>query len=315
MNFPRIELRHLRVVKAISQTQNLTRAAEVLHVTQPAASQQLKELEEIVQTPLFVRTRKKMILTRAGEEILQPCARILDELENIESIAARMIHGDVGELRIGMHCVISYQWLPKILNQMQQAYPKVKLSTGNAHRIKKELLEKTWDIIITVIPLKSTALDAASLFSDEAVLVVHPDDPIVRKKKFSPQDLKGRKYISLTSSEMDTIYNTMIHPAGVQLEGFWTVEQPEAVLSLVRDGFGVTVFPKWALSQDLKAGRLAAVSLLPGGFQATWHAVRLRAGKYPLYHERFIGLCETAFSFDEAKNFPPQTSGSIHKST
>jgi DNA-binding transcriptional LysR family regulator len=294
MNAPRIEFRHLRVVKAISLTQNLTRAAELLHVTQPAASQQLKELEEIVQTPLFVRTRKKMILTRAGEEILQPCARILDELGDFESTVARLIHGDAGELRIGMHCVISYQWLPKILKHMQLVYPKVVLSTGNAHRIQKELLEKTWDIIITIVPLKSTAIEAVPLFSDEVVLVAHPDDPITCKKQLSMKDLNGRKYISLTNSETDTIYKTMIHPAGVQLEGFWTVEQPEAILSLVRDGFGVTVFPKWAVLQDLDAGRLASVSLLPGGFQATWHAVRLKVGKYPSYHETFLRFCETA---------------------
>lgn len=296
MSSSRIELRHLRVVRAISQAQNLTRAAELLHVTQPAASQQLKELEEIVQTQLFVRTRKKMILTQAGEEILWSCARILNELENLESSVANLIQGEIGALRIGMHCVISYQWLPKVLKQMQNTYPKVVLSMGNAHRIKKELLEKTWDIIITVIPMKSAALDLVPFFSDEIVLVVHPDDPLALKKLLSPQDLNGRKYISLTSSELDTLYKTIIYPANSQLEGFLTVEQPEAILSLVRDGFGVTAFPKWAVSSDLKAGRLAAISLMPGKFQATWYAARLKVEKYPSYHETFLGLCETAIA-------------------
>lgn len=91
-----LEVRHLRLIKTLTETENLTRAAEKLHVSQPALSQQLRELEDRLGVALFHRTRRKMVLTRMGGWVLQAAENILKELDRVERDIAKALHGETG---------------------------------------------------------------------------------------------------------------------------------------------------------------------------------------------------------------------------
>lgn len=292
LNIDLLDIRHLRAVAAISKTKNLTRAAQELCVSQPAVSQQLKEIEQILGIPLFVRSKKQMIITKAGEEVLLAAQNILNELEEVNVRITRLVHGEVGELKIGMHCVLSYQWIPKILKGVQRAYPKVNLRIGNCHRPKKELLEKVWDVVIAAVPFEHPLLEQHSLFSDELVLLVHPKEPVAKKTFAVPEDLSDSRFISLTTRAMDIPYNFYISPDDPQSGVFMTVEQPEAILALVREGFGIAVFPRWAAKKEIKNKDLVALPLNSDGVEAVWKAVTLKTADTKPYHETFINYCK-----------------------
>ncbi len=235
-----------------------------------------------------------MILTQAGEKVLQSGKIILLELREMENSLAKMVHGETGELRIGMHCVLSWRWLPKVVKQMEEAYPLVKISVGNAQRYVPELLDNKWDVIITAVPHDHPALYFSTLFSDEVVLVMHPDNPMALKKEVSPLDLDGARLISLAPQGKDILLNSYLTPAGVKPDLFMTVEQPEAIISLVSQGFGISVLPKWAVLKELKSGILMSVPFSKDGMQVTWNSVRLAADSYPSYHNEFLRLSSEA---------------------
>lgn len=291
-NIDLLDIRHLRAVEAISKTKNLTKAAQKLCVSQPAVSQQLKEIEQILGIPLFVRSKKQMTITKAGEEVLLGAQNILYELEEVNSRIARLVQGEVGELKIGMHCVLSYQWIPKVLKEMQRTHPKVDLSIGNCHRPKKELLEKVWDVVIAAFPFEHPSLEQHSLFSDEIVLLAHPKEPVAQKKFVVPEDLSGSRFISLTTRANDIPYNIFIAPDDPNSGVFMTVEQPEAILALVRERFGIAVFPRWAVQNEIRNKDLAAITLTSDGVWVDWKAVTRKSKDKKPYFESFINYCK-----------------------
>jgi LysR family transcriptional regulator for metE and metH len=98
-----LEMRHLRMIKTIAETGNLTKAAYKLCISQPALSQQLKDIEEKLGTNIFFRTKKKMILTEIGKKLLQTANTVIEEINRAEMEVSKAVYGDAGELKIGVH--------------------------------------------------------------------------------------------------------------------------------------------------------------------------------------------------------------------
>ena len=96
-----MELRHLRLVRTLEREGTLTAAARHLHLSQPALSHQLREVEEEMGTPLFQRARKRMLLTEVGRRVLEGAESILGEMESVEADVARLVSGEGATLRIG----------------------------------------------------------------------------------------------------------------------------------------------------------------------------------------------------------------------
>ena len=294
MASPQLEMRHLRLIVAVNRTRNLTRAAELLHISQPAASQCLKDLEAILQSPVFVRTKKQMILTKVGEEVLRAGNTILEEARKAETAVAKIVHGETGELRVGMHCILSWQWMPEVLNKMSQVFPRVKISVGNSRRYVSDLLERRWDVVITAVPINHPALIFSPLFSDEVVMVMHPENPLASKAKLELRDFNRARIISMASEDQDILLNKYLKPHGVKPDLFMTIEQPEGIKALVSRDFGISLLPKWSVETELKTMALCGVPITAEGMHVTWNAARLTTQASAPFHETFIQLCIAA---------------------
>src|SRR6187551_789567 len=107
-----MEIRHLRLIKAIVEEGSITKAIDKLHLTQSALSHQLKEAEYQLGTAIFLRTNKKLVLTKAGEKIYDLATEILNKLTETENQIKQMVYGEHGEIRISTECFSSYHWLP-----------------------------------------------------------------------------------------------------------------------------------------------------------------------------------------------------------
>ena len=122
-----MEIRHLRLIKAIVEEGSITKAIDKLHLTQSALSHQLKEAEYQLGTNIFLRQNKKLILTKAGEKLYATANEILDKLSDTEKEIKQLIFGEVGEIRISTECYSSYHWLPSVLKQFHLLYPNIEL--------------------------------------------------------------------------------------------------------------------------------------------------------------------------------------------
>ena len=285
-----IEVRHLRLVKALTETENLTRAAKKLNVSQPALSQQLRDLEDRLGARLFYRTGKKMVPTRMGARVLEAAASVLDELDRLELDIAKAVHGESGVLRIGVHCVLSYQWLPAVLRKFQDMYPHVELVLNNAHTFIRDLKSDVFDLVITGFPFEHPEIAHRKLFEDEVVVVSSPGHPMSAKKAVRESDFDDVTLISLVEKSKDVLYKHYLKPAGVRIRRFMTIEQPDAIINLVRSGFGLALFPRWTVQRLLNNGGLCASSLGPSGVRLEWRVAFLKSKQFPLYQQEFLKL-------------------------
>ncbi|HSJ00878.1 MAG: LysR substrate-binding domain-containing protein [Verrucomicrobium sp.] len=138
----RMELRHLRYFTAVADTLNFHRAAEILHLAQPALSAQIKTLEEELGVQLFIRTTRSVALTHAGRVFLQEARTVLAAANQAEKRARNADQGLVGTVRVGIIAPTANAWLAKILRYFHQKFPGVQLSlfdltsTEQIHRLR-----------------------------------------------------------------------------------------------------------------------------------------------------------------------------------
>jgi DNA-binding transcriptional LysR family regulator len=123
-----MELRHLRYFVTVAEEGHFGRAAERLHIVQPALSMQIKALEEELGGPLFVRTSRKVTLTAAGSALLIEARRTLDQAERARDVVANMVSGSIGNVRIGFagNAVFSGQ-LTTDLHRFHRTHPRAQL--------------------------------------------------------------------------------------------------------------------------------------------------------------------------------------------
>src|SRR5262249_23297723 len=144
-----IELRHLRLVKAIARHGTMTRAASDLALTQSALSQQLLELEARLGVPLFLRTGRRMVATEAGEGFLLHGERILGEVAALHTWLDSLQHGEVGTLRVSTDNILCLRWLPGAMQRLRARYPRVSVRIGRHQDLLRELADRKLDVGIT----------------------------------------------------------------------------------------------------------------------------------------------------------------------
>jgi LysR family transcriptional regulator, regulator for metE and metH len=290
MTMTKIEVKHLCLIKTIAGTGNLTRAAEKLCLTQSALSQQLQDIEEKLEAPLFFRTSKKMILTPAGERLLQTAHGVLDQLRLAELDIGKLVHGETGLLRIGTTCLLCYKWLPSVMKSLQAIYPKIEMELWTAYDYTKSLLERELDVIITTSMDKHQDIHFEPLFEDEIVVIMNPQNPLKAKSFVRADDLAGVTLISYRDPVKGDLYQYYLAPAGIRIEKSMKVEHPQAAVEMVKAGFGVSLFPRWSVETQLKSGELHGHRFTKKGVHMTWGAASLKDASIPAYQKEFVNL-------------------------
>ena len=122
-----LDIRHLKLVRAVTSAGSLTGAGTVLNLTQSALSHQLRDIESRLGTPLFLRVGKRMRLTPAGERLLRSADEVLEAIERTEDSIRQLSGADRGVLRLSTECYTCYHWLPPLLKRYRRAHPNVEV--------------------------------------------------------------------------------------------------------------------------------------------------------------------------------------------
>jgi len=213
-----MEIRHLRLIKAIVEEGSITKAIDKLHLTQSALSHQLKEAEYQLGTKIFLRQNKKLILTKAGEKLYNTANEILDKLSGTEREIKQMIFGEIGEIRISTECYSGYHWLPSVLKEFQMLYPNIELKIvmEATHYPLQKLLANSLDIAITSDPVKDNKIKYLQLFQDEMVMVVSRTHPWGDKKFVVAEDFVNEHlFIHSFPLETVTVHQFLLAPANI----------------------------------------------------------------------------------------------------
>lgn len=189
-----MELRVLRYYLAVAREENITRAAEILHITQPTLSRQMAELEDELNTKLFERIHRKILLTEDGMLLRRRAEELVSLADKTEQEFKRGGEGLVGLISVGSGVTAAVSdALPELMQTYVEKYPQVQfeLRTGNAALIKDQLDKGVLDIGILMEPIEVEKYDFVRLpQKDIWGLLMPEDDPLVKKEFITPADVK-----------------------------------------------------------------------------------------------------------------------------
>ena len=288
-----LEVRHLTLVETVAKEGGLTKAANRLHVTQSALSHQLRDIEDKLGAPLFLRLNKKMLLTQAGERLLSSAPGVLEELKRVEEDIREIALHREGILRISTECYTCYHWLPPVLKPFSREFPRVevRIVAEATRRPVEALLDGRLDLAITSVPVRNQKLVFKPLFKDEMVVIVSPDHPLASRPYVNARDFASEHLLvyALPKEEL-TIYQKVLVPAGVSPKHVSRVELTEAIIEMVKAGLGIGVMARWAVRPHLEARTLRALPLTARGFHRRWSAAMIRHKATPPYVSSFVEL-------------------------
>ncbi|MEA5425512.1 LysR family transcriptional regulator [Arcicella lustrica] len=286
-----MEIRHLRLIKAIVEEGSITKAIDKLHLTQSALSHQLKEAEYQLGTKIFLRINKKLILTKAGEKLYATANEILDKLSDTEKEIKQLIFGEVGEIRISTECYSSYHWLPSVLKQFHLLYPNIELKIvmEATHYPLQKLQENILDIAIISDPIKDENIKYVELFQDEMMMVVSENHPWAGKKFVVAEDfINEHLLIHSLPLETVTVYQFLLEPAKVSPKKITPLPLTEASIEMVKADMGIMAMAKWALQPYLKNNSIKAIKIGKNGLKRKHYIAYMSNKTYPDYFQHFI---------------------------
>jgi LysR family transcriptional regulator for metE and metH len=283
-----LEIKHLRMLRAIADTGNMTRAAQRLCISQSGLSQQLKDIENKLAVDLFFRTPKRMIPTAMGAQLLHTAAAVVATVEAAELEIERAVAGEAGELRLGTQCIFCYKWLPHVLKTFQRQFPGIDVDVGNASDPAEELRSKRFDIVIGALPTADDTFVDVPLFEDQLVCIMATAHPLCGQAFIRYTDFRHHKLIIHVEKAQSKIYQQMLRPRGIEPKGVMTVSSPQAIVAMVAADFGLSAFPAWAIRSTLAGGSICARPITRAGLPLTWRAVYLKTRMMPTYHKAFI---------------------------
>ncbi len=278
------------MIKAIVEEGSITRAMDVLHLSQSALSYQLKEAELQVGTQLFYRRNKKLILTPVGKKLYTSAIKVLAEMDATDSEIKKMMNGENGVIRISTECYTSYHWLPAVLKKFNNEFPNVEIEIvfEATHRPIEKLMEGELDLAITSNPELIDKIEFIKLFADEMLAVVAPQHPWANRPFVQAEDFQDVTLI-IHSLPLDTvsIYRTELIPKGISPKKLIVLPLTEASIELAKANMGVIVLANWALKPYL-SNDIKAVKINPEGFFRQQYVARIRDRAYPVYFDYFI---------------------------
>jgi LysR family transcriptional regulator for metE and metH len=286
-----MEVRHLKLVKTVAEEGSLTRATKILYLTQSALSHQLKEIENQIETPVFLRVNKKLILTDAGKILLNTANTVLRELEISEIELRKSITGEVGNIRLCTECYTTYHWLPPILKNYSFNHPNIDISinTKNTLRPLELLLNNELDIAIVHRKMDNDSIEYNQLFDDEMVLVVSREHVLNKKKYIYAKDFENETLITHSKNHSKSlIFERLLIPEGVKPKKVVYIQITEAIIEMIKADLGVGVMTKWAMKPFVENRKVNVIPITRKGLWRKWYVASLKNKSRSIYLQSFI---------------------------
>jgi LysR family transcriptional regulator, regulator for metE and metH len=287
-----LEVRHLRLVTAIADEGGVTKAAGVLHVTQSALSHQLRDVESRLGTPLFLRLKRRMVPTPAGERLLRSARPLLAEVSRVEDELGRIASDREGVLRLATECYTCYHWVPAVLREYVKSHPRVdvQIAAEATRRPLEALLAGRLEVAVLASPVSDARLAMTPLFTDEMVVVMSPDHRLASRARMRARDFQDETLILYAGPEDSTLFERVLIPAGVAPRRLMQIQLTEAIVEMVKAGLGISCLARWAVEREMATGELVGVRLAGGGLKRRWSAATLRVASAPSYVRDFVRL-------------------------
>ncbi len=257
-----ITLRQLRYFEALAHTRHFGRAADLCAITQPALSQQIKELETVLGLRLVERTPAGAHLTPAGREIAQRASRILSEVRDLHEFAIAQQPPLSGRLALGVIPSIAPYLLPTLLPRLRRHFPQLELELHEARTdpILAELADGRLDLLLLALPVTDPGLTTEALFDDPFLLAAPQDMDLPAPAACLPNLIASQRLLLLEEGHClrDQALAVCALRERERIDTFGA-STLTTIMQMVAAGMGITLLPEMAMSVE---GRTPGVKLM-----------------------------------------------------
>ncbi len=245
----RIESRQLRYYIAVAEEASYRRAAERLHIAQPALSRHIQALESAMGVRLLERNKHQVKLTPAGRVALDRAKVLIKYMDDLILAARRAAEGETGTLRIGFISFVAYEYLPKMLRVFRARYPDVGIELQEFMVMQQfeMLLDDRIDLAVLRPLYKDPRIATRTIARSRFVVALPGDHPLLEKRSVRMADLAGEEFITLPKRHGPSFHAQIMSfcaGAGFTPAIVREASDGQAVIGLVASGMGVAVVPE-----------------------------------------------------------------------
>lgn len=275
-----ITFRQLQIFEAVARHLSYTRASEALHLTQPAVSMQIKQLEHSVGLPLFEQLGKKVFLTEAGHEFSRYAKAITAQLDELQQVVNEIKGLQRGRLTIAVASTANY-FAPRLLATFCKIHGEVTVSLDvtNREQLLKGLVENRTDLVIMGQPPEEMDLVAERFMDNPLVVIAPPDHPLAAVSKIPLERLHEETFLvreqgSGTRSAVERFFTAN----QLELSTAMEMSSNEAIKQGVEAGLGLGIVSLHTLGMELALRRLVVLDVVNFPVMRYWYIV-YRSGK------------------------------------
>lgn len=312
MGLPPLNLsfRQLQVFEAVARRSSYTRAAEELHLSQPAVSMQVRQLEEEIGLPLFERLGKTMNLTEAGREVYEHARSIGGTLDDLAEVIAALKGVDRGRLSIAVASTVNY-FAPRLLAHFHQRFPSIQLQLDIANReqLVRLLDANGADLVLMGQPPEEVDVEAEVFLENPLVIVAPPNHPLARERRIPLSALAGEIFLMREpGSGTRQALERHLAERGLRVQQGMQITRNEAIKQAVRAGLGLSVVSLHTIELEVETGRLVILDVAGFPLLRQWYVVYRRGKRLSpaarAFHEMLLADAQSLASLDPLPDLP-----------
>ncbi len=293
----RVTVHQLRIFKMVADHHNFSRAAEALHLSQPAVSHQIKALSGAVGAPLFEEIGRRIHLTSAGTLLYEHASRIIADFE-MAGQALDELHGlRRGLLRLSGDTTVGIYVLPDVLGTFRETHPDVDVSldVGNRQHVYERLISNETDFAVVgrLWPRPSIPLTTRPFLPNELVAIAASRHALAGMKRISIARLAEEPFIAREpgSGTRETAEGAL-RRAGRPIRTVMELASNGAIKRAVARGLGVAIISRHAVTIELRLGLLAQLAVVGFPLRRQWHLVYARDKRFGPVERAFLAFID-----------------------
>lgn len=285
-------LKHMQIFTIVYQEMNITKAAARLHMSQPAVTRSIRELEDYYGIRLFERINHRLFRTESGKEFYVRALHITESFADLEKGIKNW--DEFGILRVGSSITIGNFLLPRLVPEFQKRHPnlRIKVSISNSAKIQQAILDNEIDLALIEETVSSEDITSKLLAEDRLCPIFPPNHPLLSAPEIYLKDIAAYPLLLREpGSAGRSFLNHIFSLHGISFDPMWESVSTQALVKAVAAGLGISILPEKLVLQDIISGAVATRPIKDESFvrrnHVIWHCQKF------LTHtaQEFIDFC------------------------
>ena len=286
-------LRHLRIFVEVCRTGSITKAAESLHLSQPAVSLAIRQLEDYYGILLFDRISKKLYLPESGNKMLSYASHIIESFDDMETQLKNW--DSAGTLRIGSSISTGTQMLPQLVRRFNLRFPQIRTQVliDNSRIIEDKVLTNQLDLALVESLSYSPDIVCVPFYTDRLIVITAPKHPLTQNPECTVKALADYPVLLREpGSGTREVVDALLVTAEVQITPLWESTSTRSIINAVKENIGISILPYELVKNEIQSGAVAGLPLASPLPNRTCSIIHHRNKYLTPSAQAFIEVCQ-----------------------